>query len=324
MNAGHKEDAPPDAMASASAEAGMILMDLSFEPVAIDQGATSILAARSRLRRRQDTIDPQPSSAVAGEIQDLMRRAEPAGPDSLKVSFLVGEFAFTGRTYLVEPQGPRPALIVLHLKRDMSEYDPLAQVSSRYHLTDRERETLRGIAMGLTNKELAQRMKIAPNTVKTFLRFVMVKLGVTRRTGIVAKLLEHIDVKRINCLLQIVLCLSLLCNSRAQTPLVSESCVPPLCVNRLDDSSKAPLPGMLRFAVRNAPAGGLITFDPRLDGRTIIVDPSSPNNHIGIDRDITIQGSRAGAVARIQRRKSRILLDGVRRETDYCTSNATP
>ena len=58
--------------------------------------------------------------------------------------------------------------------------------------TEREQEALRGIAMGLTNKELAQRMNIAPNTVKTFLRLVMVKMGVARRTGVVAKLLEHI------------------------------------------------------------------------------------------------------------------------------------
>ena len=289
MNAGREENAARETMA-ASAEAGMILMDLSLEPLAIDQGATSILAARSRDRRCEDTVDSDPSLAVQGEVRDLMRHAEPAGPASLKVSFLVGGCAYSGRTYLVEPHGARPSLIVLYLKRDISECDRLAQVSSRYRLTDRERETLRGIALGLTNKELAQRMNIAPNTVKTFLRLVMVKMGVSRRTGIVAKLLEDIDVKRITYLLQIVLCLSFLCNGQAQTPSVSASCAQPLCVNRLDDSSTDPLPGMLRFAVRNAPAGGLITFDPRLSQRTIMLDASSQNNHIRIDHDVTIQG----------------------------------
>jgi DNA-binding CsgD family transcriptional regulator len=267
----------------------MILMDLSFEPLAIDRGATSILAAWSRDRRVQDTSDPPPYS-VAGDVRDLMRCAVPDAPDSMRVSFIAGGFAYAGRTYLVEPQGARPLLIVLHLRRDASESDPLAHVSARYHLTDRERETLRGIAMGLTNKELAQRMNIAPNTVKTFLRLVMVKMGVSRRTGVVAKLLEHIDVTRIGCLLQIVLCFSVLCESQAQVPSVAAPCAPPLCVNRLDDNPAIPLPGMLRFAVGNTPAGGLITFDPRLSGRTITLDASSRNNHIRIDRDVTIQG----------------------------------
>ena len=45
--------------------------------------------------------------------------------------------------------------------------------------------------MGLTNKQLAQQLNITPNTVKAFLRLVMVKMGVARRSGVVVKLLEH-------------------------------------------------------------------------------------------------------------------------------------
>ena len=291
MSAGRKGNAPREAMAGgAPAEAGMILLDLSFQPFAIDQGATSILAARSRDRRCQDTVDPDPSSAVAGDVRDLMQRAEPTGPDSMKVSFLVGKLAYTGRTYLLEPQGARQSLIVLHLKRDVSARDPLAEVGSRYRLTEREHEALRGIAIGLTNKELAQRMNITPNTVKSFLRLVMVKMGVTRRSGVVAKLLEHIDVKGVSRLLQLILCFSMLCEVPPQARAAAATCSPPLCVNRLDDSAAAPLPGMLRFAVLSAPAGGSITFDPALSGRTILLDASSRSNHIRIDRDIAIQG----------------------------------
>jgi DNA-binding CsgD family transcriptional regulator len=192
MGTGRKYNAARDVLArQTAAETGVILMDLSFRPIAIDRGATSILSALSH-ERFPDTANPDPTEAASRDIQELMRHAEPDGPESMKLRFHVGAFAYTGHTYLIEQSGSREKLMVFHLKRDLLESDRLAQVASRYHLTDREQEALRGIAMGLTNKELAQRMNIAPNTVKTFLRLVMVKMGVARRTGVVAKLLEHI------------------------------------------------------------------------------------------------------------------------------------
>jgi DNA-binding CsgD family transcriptional regulator len=41
---------------------------------------------------------------------------------------------------------------------------------------------------GFTSKEIAERMKISPNTVKAFIRLVMVKMGVSTRSGIIGKL----------------------------------------------------------------------------------------------------------------------------------------
>jgi len=38
---------------------------------------------------------------------------------------------------------------------------------------------------GFTSKEIAQRMNISPNTVKAFIRLVMVKMGASTRSGIV-------------------------------------------------------------------------------------------------------------------------------------------
>jgi len=34
-------------------------------------------------------------------------------------------------------------------------------------------------------------MSISPNTVKAFLRLIMVKMGVTSRSGVVGKILAH-------------------------------------------------------------------------------------------------------------------------------------
>src|ERR1019366_5392536 len=74
----------------------------------------------------------------------------------------------------------------------------------------------------------------------------------------------------------------------AQSPACS--CVQPLCVNRSDDDVTAPVPGMLRYAVRSAAAGAVITFDPALNGRIIELDRRSPGNHIKVERDLSIQG----------------------------------
>jgi hypothetical protein len=51
---------------------------------------------------------------------------------------------------------------------------------------------------------------------------------------------------------------------------------------------------MLRYAVLKAAKGATITFDPALNGQTIMLDTSSPNNHIKISQDVTIQGPGSG------------------------------
>lgn len=92
----------------------------------------------------------------------------------------------------------------------------------------------------------------------------------------------------------------------AQT--AGDSCVPPLCVSRSDDSATAAQPGMLRYAVKSAPKGATITFDPALNGKTIRLDGSSPNNHIKIAQDLTIQGPGAQALTISGENATRIFL----------------
>ena len=58
-------------------------------------------------------------------------------------------------------------------------------MSESFHLTEREREVVELLIQGLTNKEIAGRMNISPNTVRAFIRMVMGKLGVSTRSGIV-------------------------------------------------------------------------------------------------------------------------------------------
>lgn len=57
-------------------------------------------------------------------------------------------------------------------------------------ITERELETLGLLAGGLTNKEIARKLDISPNTVKTHLARLYEKLEVSRRTQAVQKAKE--------------------------------------------------------------------------------------------------------------------------------------
>ena len=65
-------------------------------------------------------------------------------------------------------------------------------MSESFRLTEREREVVELLIQGLTNKEIAGRMNISPNTVRAFIRMVMGKLGVSTRSGIVGILFRGI------------------------------------------------------------------------------------------------------------------------------------
>ncbi|SPF45121.1 exported hypothetical protein [Candidatus Sulfopaludibacter sp. SbA4] len=76
--------------------------------------------------------------------------------------------------------------------------------------------------------------------------------------------------------------------------LQAQTCNPPLCVSSTADSAANPATGTLRYAVLNSSGGNTITFAPSLNGQTIALDTSSPNNHLFIFHDLTIQGPGAG------------------------------
>src|SRR5260370_33454564 len=81
-----------------------------------------------------------------------------------------------------------PTTAVL-LERGPSRLVPLSQVCQQFNLTQREQEVLEYLLQGIRNKEIAKRMNLSPNTVKAFLRLIMIKTGVSSRSAIVGKIL---------------------------------------------------------------------------------------------------------------------------------------
>jgi DNA-binding CsgD family transcriptional regulator len=178
----------PDRMPHAAPDRGIVLLDASLAVVALDEGAAALLASLEGL---DGVVDDTPN--LPEDLHSTLGRCPPADLASLKLHFRLASGDFCCRVYVLESKQlalPQP-LVAVHLERDGSTDDLLTKASLNYHLTDREQEALRGIAVGLTSKELAERMSISPNTVKAFVRMIMAKMGVSTRSGIVARLLEH-------------------------------------------------------------------------------------------------------------------------------------
>jgi DNA-binding CsgD family transcriptional regulator len=90
-------------------------------------------------------------------------------------------------TPAVHPSNPS---VVLLLERAPRSSVDLQQLFQMHNLTQREQETVQLLIQGLTGKEIASRMKVSPNTVKAFLRLVMIKMGVSTRSGIMGKIIQ--------------------------------------------------------------------------------------------------------------------------------------
>jgi DNA-binding CsgD family transcriptional regulator len=170
---------------SITADVGLILTDLSFNVIAIDRGAMTILSHPGR-------SDVEPDYRMPEEILTHLRGRRPSEWASVKAQFRKGKNEYICRMYLLESrngQATEPTLAV-HLEKDTSTNDAVYEAAVKYHLTEREQQVLRGISMGLATKEVATRLNISPNTVKAFLRLVMIKMGVTTRAATVAKVLH--------------------------------------------------------------------------------------------------------------------------------------
>lgn len=58
-------------------------------------------------------------------------------------------------------------------------------------LTEREREVLRQVALGRTNREIAETLIVSAETVKTHVARILSKLGLTNRTQVIIYALKH-------------------------------------------------------------------------------------------------------------------------------------
>jgi DNA-binding CsgD family transcriptional regulator len=167
---------------------GLVVVDTALNVVAVNTEAIQILIFPERRdkiadlktvltkRVRSSLLDPGSSySSFFKEFRSAKRVYQ------CRCFSLNSSFSSNGDT--------RPTLLVM-LERKSDGRTAVAALSHRFGLTAREEETVQLLVEGLTSKEIATRMKISPNTVKGFIRLIMVKMNVFTRSGIIGKILE--------------------------------------------------------------------------------------------------------------------------------------
>jgi DNA-binding CsgD family transcriptional regulator len=102
--------------------------------------------------------------------------------------YLCRYFSLDRKAHNGNGQNSNVGLQLVMLERRCNEAVKLTEICEHFGLTAREQETVRYLLEGFTSKEIAQRMEISPNTVKAFLRLVMVKMNVSTRSGIIGRI----------------------------------------------------------------------------------------------------------------------------------------
>ena len=173
-------------MSMAPSTNGFLLLDGGLNLIAANDPALQILSFPSGADRIK-----QPKVFLADRVRTtLVDHGNQDGPAFVK-EFKSGKRRYICKSFQVNCNGNhslQPAFAVLLERDTASSHSALAEISGRFGLTQREGETVEFILQGLTSKEIATRMKISPNTVKAFLRLIMVKMKVSTRSGIAGKI----------------------------------------------------------------------------------------------------------------------------------------
>jgi DNA-binding CsgD family transcriptional regulator len=169
---------------------GLLLLNAQLLPVHYNAEAAHILGFPKKGRKVPSLDAVLPASVL---------KLESASPSAYTsgVEFMSGRRRYICRVFKLDPTGgsdqhlqPR---VVIVLERGFRQPVDITKWSQQFHLTSRERETVEFLLKGLTSREIAQEMHISPNTVKSFLKLVMAKVGATTRTGLIASIFERVS-----------------------------------------------------------------------------------------------------------------------------------
>lgn len=141
--------------------------------------------ALDRVRRLRDAHPALKLLAfgVADDLEAVVAFAEAGARACLPRDAALGELADAVRELARRRTRCAPPLVARLIERlaAMTREDAAAAPPAEVELTGREREVLRHLADGLTNKEIAQRLEVAVATVKNHVHNLLGKLGAHRR-----------------------------------------------------------------------------------------------------------------------------------------------
>ncbi len=178
-----KKEFDPSVAHTHPSRLGFLLVDALLKPIYVNAEAIQVLTY------------PQPLPEIAAldrYLSEMIRLLLPEDQPLPPAGFMSGRRQYLCRVLPVNSRSevPSHATAVL-LERSAQKFIDVAQAAEEFRLSCRELETVTHLLQGLTSKEIARRMDISPYTVKTYVRLVMIKMGVSTRSGVVGKLVRN-------------------------------------------------------------------------------------------------------------------------------------
>jgi len=169
---------------------GFLLLDAALKPLCVNAEACEILFHPEKPTKAKDFTDQ-----LASKIRTIVTNGGSNGRISVCNEFVSGRRHYQCRFFGVRlpgngSNGSNGSSWALLLDRGSEAGADILNICDKYHLSQREGEAVRFLVEGLASKEIAARMQISPNTVKAFLRFAMMKMGVSSRSGILSKFIH--------------------------------------------------------------------------------------------------------------------------------------
>ena len=177
---------------------GFVVADASLRPLSANHEAIAILLYPGALEAPYSFAE-----AFEKKIRRSLLRAQSVSSSQNAthpvIQFKSGRREYLGRAFLLNHENKNgisnEAAVLIVMERRVSGCLAVCQITQQFHLTHREEEVLKLLLQGLSSKEMAGRMRISLNTVKAFIRLVMIKMGASSRSEIAATVLGMVLAK---------------------------------------------------------------------------------------------------------------------------------
>jgi DNA-binding CsgD family transcriptional regulator len=168
---------------------GLVLVNSSYEPVYANAEAVRIVSYPASVEENGSL-----SAVLAKRFRSILVGQACSLKSAASRELMSGRRHYVCRSFHLKSRSRNSSqsMVAILIERNPEGSVDISQCMDAYHLTQREREAVELLMRGMTSKEIAERMNISPNTVKALLRVVMIKTGVSTRTGILGKLFHQL------------------------------------------------------------------------------------------------------------------------------------
>jgi DNA-binding CsgD family transcriptional regulator len=177
---------------------GFVVADSSLRPLSANHEAIAILLYPGASEPPHSFTEAFEKKIRSGLLR-AQRLSSSQNPTNPVIQFKSGRREYLCRAFLLDHESNKgisdAAAVLVVMERRASGCLAMCQLTQQFNLTHREEEVLTLLLQGLSSKEMAGRMRISLNTVKAFIRLVMIKMGASSRSEIAATVLGMVLAK---------------------------------------------------------------------------------------------------------------------------------